>query len=108
MPKSWRIAPHDPSRIADLERAAGVPAVVAQLLLARGIHDPDAARLFLDPKLTGLRDPELLPGVTAAATLLYDAGRAKRRITIYGDVACGCSMRRSISMCRIASTKATA
>ena len=85
MPKSWRIAPHDPSRIADLERAAGVPAVVAQLLLARGIHDPDAARLFLDPKLTGLRDPELLPGVTAAATLLYDAVRAKRRITIYGD-----------------------
>jgi single-stranded-DNA-specific exonuclease len=85
MPKSWRIAPHDPGRIADLERSAGVPTVVAQLLLARGIHDPADARQFLDPKLTGLRDPELLPGVTAAATLLYDAVRSKRRITIYGD-----------------------
>lgn len=85
MPKAWRIAPHDPSRIAALERAAGVPAVVAQLLLARGIADPADVRLFLDPKLTGLRDPELLPGAAAAAELLFDAARAKRRITIYGD-----------------------
>lgn len=85
MPKHWRIAPHDPSRIADLERAAGVPAVVAQLLLARGIHDVDDVRLFLEPKLTGLRDPELLPGAAAAADLLYAAINAKRRITIYGD-----------------------
>ena len=85
MSKAWRIAPHDPARIADLERAAGVSAVVAQLLLARGIHDPDDVRLFLDPKLNGLRDPELLPGLTAAADLLWDAVRSKRRITVYGD-----------------------
>jgi single-stranded-DNA-specific exonuclease len=85
MPKAWRIAPHDPSRIAALERAAGVPAVVAQLLLARGIDDPADAKLFLEPKLTGLRDPELLPGAKQAADLLFDAVSAKRRITIYGD-----------------------
>ena len=85
MPKAWRIAPHDPARIAALERAAGVPAVVAQLLLARGIADPADARLFLDPKLTGLRDPELLPGAAKAADVLFDAIRAKRRITVYGD-----------------------
>jgi single-stranded-DNA-specific exonuclease len=85
MPKLWRIAPHDPSRIAQLERAAGVPAVVAQLLLARGIHDPADVRQFLEPKLTGLRDPELLPGAAVAAELLYEAVRAKRRITVYGD-----------------------
>lgn len=85
MPKHWRLAPHDPARIADLERAAGVPSLVAHLLLSRGIHDPDDVRQFLDPKLTGLRDPELLPGAAAAADLLYQAYRAKRRITIYGD-----------------------
>jgi single-stranded-DNA-specific exonuclease len=85
MPKAWRIAPHDPMRIADLERAAGVPPVVAQLLLARGIHDPADVRLFLEPKLTGLRDPELLPGAAAAADLLFEAVRARRRITVYGD-----------------------
>src|SRR6187455_3363309 len=85
MPKPWRIAPHDPARIADLERSAGVPNVVAQLLLARGIHDPGDARQFLDPKLTGLRDPDSLPGLAHAADLLYAAIRAKRRITVYGD-----------------------
>ncbi|BBO32146.1 single-stranded-DNA-specific exonuclease RecJ [Lacipirellula parvula] len=85
MPKHWRLAPHDPARIADLERAAGVPSLVAHLLLSRGIHDPADVRQFLDPKLTGLRDPELLPGAAAAADLLYQAYRAKRRITVYGD-----------------------
>lgn len=85
MPKVWRIAAHDPAGIAALERSAGIPSVVAQLLLARGICDPADARQFLDPKLTGLRDPELLPGVAEAAELLYDATRAKRRIAVYCD-----------------------
>jgi single-stranded-DNA-specific exonuclease len=85
MPKHWRIAANDPAGIAALEREAGIPAVVAQLLFVRGIRNPDEARLFLDPKLTGLRDPELLPGASAAAAILVDAARAKRRITVYGD-----------------------
>ncbi|MBX3426268.1 MAG: single-stranded-DNA-specific exonuclease RecJ [Pirellulales bacterium] len=85
MPKRWRIAPYDRERVAQLELAAGVPAVVAQLLLARGIHDPAEARSFLDPKLTGLRNPDELPGAAAAADLIYDALRAGRRITVYGD-----------------------
>jgi single-stranded-DNA-specific exonuclease len=85
MPKLWRIAAHDPTSCAALERAAGIPAVVAQLLMARGICDPAAARLFLDPKLTGLREPDALPGVSTAAQLLYESARGKRRITVYGD-----------------------
>ena len=85
MPKRWRIHPHRPERIAALERAAGVPAVVAQLLLCRGIDDPLAARSFLDPKLSGLRDPEELPGAAEAADRIVAAAQAKRRIVIYGD-----------------------
>jgi single-stranded-DNA-specific exonuclease len=85
MPKRWRIASCDPECVAALERAAGIPAVVAQLLISRGIRDPELARQFLDPKLTGLRDPSELPGAAAAAELLYDAVLQKRRITIYGD-----------------------
>ncbi|MCC6492374.1 MAG: single-stranded-DNA-specific exonuclease RecJ [Pirellulales bacterium] len=85
MPKSWRIAPHDSDTIGRLERAVGVPSVVAQLLIARGIHDQAEARQFLEPKLSGLRDPEALPGAAQAADLLYEALRAKRRITVYGD-----------------------
>ena len=62
MAKRWRIHPHDPARIADLQQAAGIPAVVAELLVCRGITEATAARDFLDPKLSALRDPELLPG----------------------------------------------
>jgi len=85
MAKRWRIHAHDPDRIAHLERAAGVSAVVAQLLLSRGICDPLQAREFLDPKLTALRDPAELPGCFLAAERLHAAVRAGRRIVVYGD-----------------------
>jgi len=85
MSKRWRIFPHDPARIQQLERAAGVSAVVAQLLLCRGIQDPLLARDFLDAKLTSLRDPEELPGVAAAAERILAAVSAGRKIVIYGD-----------------------
>lgn len=85
MPKRWRIATYDPARVAALERAAGIPPVVAQLLISRGICDCDGARAFLDAKLTGLRDPADLPGATRAAELIQAAIRDGRQITVYGD-----------------------
>jgi single-stranded-DNA-specific exonuclease len=59
--------------------------VLAQLLVARGIDDPSIAREFLDPKLTGLRDPELLPGVVAACDLLLAAILRREQVVVYGD-----------------------
>lgn len=85
MPKRWRIAMHDPARVAALGRAAGIPPVVAQLLLGRGVCDPDSVREFLDVRLSGLRDPEQLPGAVRAAELIHAAIRDGRRITVYGD-----------------------
>lgn len=85
MSKRWRIASCDPESVASLQRAAGIPAVVAQLLLSRGISNPDEAKQFLDPKLNGLRDPAELPGASKAAELIYAAVEAKQKITIYGD-----------------------
>ncbi|MEO1496155.1 MAG: single-stranded-DNA-specific exonuclease RecJ [Planctomycetota bacterium] len=85
MAKRWRVATHDPTRIAALERAAGLPTVVAQLLIARGIDDPDEARSFLEPKLTGLRDPLTLPGVEQACDVLLDSIAREEPIVVYGD-----------------------
>ena len=85
MAKQWRIHPHDQARIGALERAAKVPAVVAQLLVCRGICDPSAARTFLDAKLASLRDPEELPGLAEAADRVMAAVAAGRRIVVYGD-----------------------
>jgi len=85
MPKRWRIRPHDMDRIAALERAAGVPAVVAQLLICRGIEQPDAARQFLNARLADLREPDALPGARQAAQRIWAAIREGKRIVIHGD-----------------------
>jgi len=85
MGKIWRIQPHDAERVAALERSARVPAVVAQLLVSRGVECPDEVRRFLDAKLTGLREPEDLPGLTDAADKIFAAAKDSRRIDIYGD-----------------------
>ena len=83
--KRWRIAPQDLALVSQLEAAANVPSVVAQLLVARGVSDPKAVTEFLDVKLSNLRDPEELPGLTAAADKIYAAAKEGKRIVVYGD-----------------------
>lgn len=85
MDATWRILPHDLAVVRTLERAASIPSVVAQLLVCRGIRDVDTAREFLDAKLSGLRDPESLPGVEDAATRIHAAAKAGKKIVVYGD-----------------------
>ncbi|MBN1591366.1 MAG: single-stranded-DNA-specific exonuclease RecJ [Pirellulales bacterium] len=85
MAKRWRIHSHDPDRIAALARAAGVPSVVAGLLLCRGISDPRVIQQFLAPSLSALHDPNDLPGCSEAAQRLLAAVADGRRIVVYGD-----------------------
>jgi single-stranded-DNA-specific exonuclease len=85
MSKRWRIRPHDSDQLARLEKMAGVPPVVAQLLLNRGITDEKAIRQFLEAPMLDLHDPELLPGIQDAADLVMATIAAGKRITVYGD-----------------------
>jgi single-stranded-DNA-specific exonuclease len=85
MARVWRISPFDESRAGQLSSQLRVSSVLAQILLARGYDEPVRAQAFLDAKLTGLHDPELLPGVPAAADRIVAALKDKRKITIYGD-----------------------
>ena len=85
MGKRWRFKPHDSARVARLERASGLPPVVAQLLVGRGIGEAEEARTFLEARLGALRDPELLGGATEAADRVHRAIADKRRIVVYGD-----------------------
>src|SRR4029453_7268051 len=83
--KRWRLVPHDAERVTRLEKLAGIPPIVAQLLLGRGVYEAEAARTFLDARLSGLRDPDELPGVPEAAERIYAAVQARRKIVVYGD-----------------------
>ena len=67
MAKQWRIQPHDPRFGAGAgARSASLPAVVAQLLVARGVNDARAAHDFLDAKLTSLPQSRGIAGPTSA------------------------------------------
>lgn len=85
MAKPWRFLPYDAGRVRDLSSQLSVSPILAQVLSARGYEAIDPARTFLNSKLNELHDPELLPGVAAAADRIVAALQAKRRITIYGD-----------------------
>ena len=88
MQRQWRIVPHDAPRVEHLMNTAQLPAVVAQLMVSRGVYTADEAGRFLDTKLTGLRDPQELPGVPAAVEILIAAINDKTPIVIYGDYDC--------------------
>lgn len=83
--KQWQFQPHDSTQVQHLHRTAGIAPVVAQLLVARGVTDPTAAKQFLAAKLSDLRNPEDLPGVEGAANRIHDAIQNGKKIAIYGD-----------------------
>lgn len=82
--KRWRIAPSDP-RAPALSAALRIAPLTAQLLCRRGLSETGSAKSFLDPRLTDLHDPLLLPGCARAAQRLAAAVRAREPIVIYGD-----------------------
>ncbi len=80
----WQVSPRDPG--ADtLAREARIPRIVAQVLVQRGVTDPDAVAEFLSPSLRGMHPPEALPNAVEAARRLAAAARDGRRVVIYGD-----------------------
>jgi single-stranded-DNA-specific exonuclease len=69
---------------ADASRL-GVEPVVAHLLRARGVVDPDVQARVLEPSLSQLRSPEKMAGFSAALDLLHHAIASGRRIGVFGD-----------------------
>jgi single-stranded-DNA-specific exonuclease len=83
--KTWHLQPHDPAAIEGLARALGISPIVAQLLLNRDQREPEAAGRFLQAPLSGLYEPERLPGVVAAVERIHVAIQQKKRLCVYGD-----------------------
>src|SRR5437868_1443737 len=83
--KTWHLMPHDSQAIDRLARDLRQSPIIAQLLLNRGISDPETAKRFMAAPLTDLHEPELLPGMDEAVDRLLAAVRAGRRICVYGD-----------------------
>jgi single-stranded-DNA-specific exonuclease len=83
--KVWHLLPHDRSAIDRLSQAMRVSPIIAQLLLNRRVVEKPIAETFLACPLTGLLEPERLPGIDAAVERLFAAINEKKKICIYGD-----------------------
>jgi single-stranded-DNA-specific exonuclease len=83
--KKWRFSQHDQKAIDDIAGRCSVSPVVAQLLLQRNITDPKLVQSFLEAKLTDLRPPEQLPGLTDACERIMRGITNGEEIVIYGD-----------------------
>jgi single-stranded-DNA-specific exonuclease len=64
---------------------SGFPDWFSSLLRARGIETDEEARRFLNPSLSGLHDPFLLPGMQETVDLLRQAIAKGDTILVYGD-----------------------
>ncbi|MEY4566866.1 MAG: Single-stranded-DNA-specific exonuclease RecJ, partial [Planctomycetota bacterium] len=85
MARRWRIIPHDGEGIEHLAKRANISPLIARILLARGVVDPQHIAQYLEARMDQLRDPELLPGLTNTADRLFEAVQAKKNIVVYGD-----------------------
>lgn len=83
--KIWRTREADPLLVETLGRTQGLSELTARLLVSRGIHEPEAVELFLNPSLDKLRDPFLLKGMHAAVDRIREAVANREPICIYGD-----------------------
>ena len=82
----WIVPPEgDPKAREALCAEAGLHPLVAEILLRRGIEDPEAAKVFFQPGLEGLHDPFLLKGMEAAVERIAQALKGGERIVVSGD-----------------------
>jgi single-stranded-DNA-specific exonuclease len=72
-------------RDSKLKIAPSGVGVLADLLVARGIEEPEAAARFLSPELGDLHDPLRMSGMKAALDRLEAALERKEKVLIYGD-----------------------
>ena len=81
----WNLPTDDPRQAAELATRLGIGRGVAQVLVHRGLADPDAAHRFLHPCLAHLHDPLTIRDMPQAVERLRAAIRGGEKILIYGD-----------------------
>ncbi|ALM49494.1 recombinase RecJ [Flavobacterium psychrophilum] len=82
----WTLTPKpDPLKVKHLSEALNVDAVVATLLVQRGIETYEEARTFFRPKLEDLHDPYLMKDMDKAVARIEAAIAAVENILVFGD-----------------------
>ena len=83
--KRWSIKEVDAQIVNELQVSLRVHPAICKMLVARGIHTFDQAKLFFRPQLSDLHDPFLMKGMQKAVNRICSAIEWNERILIYGD-----------------------
>lgn len=82
----WRIATPQPEVVEQISLSTGLLPLVSQVVVNRGIDDPDLAHIYIDPETESLPSPlEEFPDLGASIQLLEDAIASGEKIAICGD-----------------------
>ena len=83
--KKWVFANAESETVKRLVEEQGLSVLLAQLMVNRGLGDPDTARFFLDAQLDTVHDPFLMLGMDVAVKRIVQAIQNKETVTVYGD-----------------------
>ncbi len=82
----WTIQnPPDPKQVDELKAALNVDTITATLLLQRGIHTFEQARVFFRPDWQDLHDPFLMKDMLLAVARIEQAIENQENILVFGD-----------------------
>ena len=81
----WDVRRPDRAKVEHLQSALGTDALTATLLVNRRIESAEAARAFLDPRLSSLPNPSLMAGMDRAVERILAALDAGEVICVWGD-----------------------
>jgi len=83
--KIWTCSDISPVLAATLGKELGISPIIAEILLRRGINQPEHIERFLSPSLSHLPEPNLFKGMEKAVKRLVQALERHEKILIYGD-----------------------
>jgi single-stranded-DNA-specific exonuclease len=84
-PRRWILNSCKSEEAQALAHEAGIPLLIAELLLARGISTAADAESFLNPRIEQLLNPYSMLGMDRAVERIRQAIAAQEPILIYGD-----------------------
>jgi single-stranded-DNA-specific exonuclease len=85
MQKRWNLLQADPARVAALQAALNINAVLCRILVERGLETFDQAKGFFRPLLEDLHDPWQMKDMETAVRRILEASRRAEKILVYGD-----------------------
>ena len=83
--RKWVFANVEDGAVNRLKEDHGLSTLLAQLMVNRGLGDPEEARFFLDARLDTVHDPFLMRGMDVAVRRIVQAIQNRETVTVYGD-----------------------